>query len=893
MASLAAGTRIGPHEVLALIGKGGMGEVYRARDTLLNRDVALKVLPAAFAGDADRMARFEREAQVLASLNHPNIAQIYGVAESDGVRALVMEFVPGETLPSPLPLETALEYAKQIAGALEYAHERAVMHRDLKPANVKVTPEGHIKLLDFGLAKAIDHQPAADSNPSASPTLTLGHTQAGVIMGTAAYMSPEQAAGQPADRRADIWSFGALLYEMLTGARAFAGDSVPDTLAAVLKLDPDWTALPATIPSSLRKLIERCLTKNRRQRLQAIGEARIALEQCIAEPPGAIELRPAAPAPVRPAKPWLWIAATAVFALAALALAAIHFREAPPAAEPVRFSISPPEGGVFGNSVPSISPDGRKVAFYGFGAGGRGFIWIRELGSLELRSLPGTEGANRPFWSPDSRFLAFSAAGKLKKIDVASGSPVLLCDLPKSIGTLTVAGGWGSNGTIVFGRPRARERIWRVAEAGGMPSPVTPKQDPESSDGSPVFLPDGHHFLYAHTGGEQSEQSGIYVGSLDSPPEQQAARRLLPVIPSLVSGVQFVPGDPQGHLLYLRDSTLMAQAFDAGRLAVRGDPFPIAQQVSAFSASQNGVLAYSAGSPFVTANGRLAWFDRSGKSLGDLKEAGTVNTLDLSPDGTRVAVDRLGQGDNRYIWIVDVARGGVSTRLTSQHSSMNQIWSPDGARIAFTSQGDRNGLYLKSSNGVGAEEELLKEIATPSDWSRDGQFILFNMVGPNTGDDLWVLPVKGDRKPQVFLQTEFNERQGQFSPDGKWVAYSSDETGEYEIYILPFPASATSAGKIRVSADGGTMPRWRADGRELFYLSPSGKLMAVEVTPGAALRLGAPKALFDTSVVSTTIQGYRYAVDRSGQRFLMNSREREAAAQAFTVVLNWQATIKK
>src|SRR5215469_11603711 len=547
--SLGTGTRLGQYEILAPIGAGGMGEVYKARDTKLKRDVAIKVLPDPFASDPERMARFQREAEVLASLNHPNIAHIYGVEE----RALVMELVEGEPLSGPLPIDLALGYAQQIAGALEYAHEKGVIHRDLKPANVKVTTEGVVKLLDFGLAKAIEDPARQGEDASNSPTLTLGATRAGMIMGTAAYMSPEQARGKPADRRADIWSFGAVLYEMLAGRRAFEGESVSDTLAGVLKLDPDWNALPAATPPAIRNLIRRCLTKDRRHRLQAIGEARIVLETPLSDEPAAV-----APAPRHRRLPWIVAAVTAVVALALILRNFFYFRKAAPVQHVLRYTIAAPENATTLHSF-AISPDGKLVAMAAEVKGKRQ-LWLRALDSLQIRPVQGTDDAVFPFWSPDSRYIGFFGQGKLKKIAAGGGPVQSLCEAPSGRG-----GSWNRDNVIVFSTSMSTGVvIRRVSATGGVPSDFTKSKGRSEF---PVFLRDGRHFLYLF-GGVPADQNGIYLSSLDGTENQ----RIMPDLSSVVIAA--------GRMLFVRESTLMVQPFESVSGQAAGEGLPVAEGIS-------------------------------------------------------------------------------------------------------------------------------------------------------------------------------------------------------------------------------------------------------------------------------------------------------------------------
>jgi Tol biopolymer transport system component len=884
---------LGQYEIVAPIGAGGMGEVYRVRDTKLKREVALKVLPDAFAQDSERMARFQREAEVLASLNHPNIAHIYSVEE----RALVMELVEGEALSSPLPLETALNYARQIAQALEYAHEKGVIHRDLKPANIKVTPEGVVKLLDFGLAKAVEDPAGQADDPSISPTLTLGATRVGVIMGTAAYMSPEQASGKTADRRADIWSFGAVLYEMLAGKKAFEGESVSDTIASVLKLDPDWDALPDATPASIHKLVRRCLTKDRKQRLQAIGEARIVLE----ESPSQTE--PTEGPPVQRLIPWIAATAAAIIALAALAL--VHFREKPPVPELVRFQIAEPGSGMAVSGA-YVSPDGRKIAISATGPDGRNILWVRPLDTLDSRRLAAVESLTTPpFWSPDSRFIAFATAGKLKKVEASGGPPQTVCDVPD----LWRGGAWSREGVIIFGA--GNQGLMRVSEGGGIVSPLTTLDSSrhEFFHGSPAFLPDGRRFIYlrASTG----DNSGIYLGSLDAKPEQQSAKRLMATRSYAIyaPAPNAASNSSLGHILFVREGSLMAQAFNASRQELSGEAVRIAENLSdtstlRFSVSTTGVLAYrNGGFGFTNPTTSLTWFDRTGKTLGTVGEAGPYNTLALSPDGTRVAFSRIGtqagEMSGRYdLWVHEFARN-TSTQITFGPAlNWMAVWSADGSHIAFAS--DRDGpvnlfnLYQKDSSGAGKDELLFKsnEGKFPYDWSQDGRFLLYvNTTGLR--GNLWILPLTGDdRKPVRYLQTDTNESHARFSPDGRFVAYTSNTSGVNDVYVQPFPKA--SIGKWKIGS--GSQPHWRRDGKELFYISNDSKLMAVDVMTTPAFKAGTPKVLFAAPIWSGARFVTRYDVTADGKKFLINTLTAEpglTASAPITVVLNWTAGVKK
>jgi Tol biopolymer transport system component len=727
--ALAVGTRLGAYEIIAPIGAGGMGEVYRARDTKLKRDVAIKVLPETFMADPARIGRFQREAEVLASLDHPNIGTIYGSIESNGVQALVLALIDGTTLENritagALPLAEAVVTAQQIIAALEYAHERGVIHRDLKPANVKITPEGTVKVLDFGLAKVLDEDLAPASTMD-SPTLTLGQTLVGVILGTAAYMSPEQAIGKFADRRSDIFSFGVLFYEVLSGQRAFEGETAAETLISVAKDDPDWSKLPAGLPASVEKLLRRCLVKDRKQRLQAIGEARIALDG------GPDEDQESAPKQSRQtAIPQM--AAWGLAAVLAIAAGAAWFRAPVQDAQSLRYSIEAPLETHFVNTYfnTAVSPDGHLLVFGAVRNGGSDVtIWLRPMDSLVARELPGTKGANGPFWSPDSRSIAFVAANQLKRLDLQGGSPQVLCDAPSFQG-----GTWNLDGTILFSSGNV---IQRVSASGGAPTPVSTLDVArrETAHRFPSFLPDGKRFLFTILSRDGNVQ-GIYVASLETPKES------LRVVPGPSKGVYAAPqGRHPGYLLWMRGQTLVAQPFD-GKMRVESDPIPLAEDVAenpldraAFWISNNGLLLYRSGDQ---GGLQLRWVSRDGKRevLTAAGADGQRGDPRISPDGSRVALERIAaQGGSSFdIWTYELARS-VMTRLTfGQGSNLHPVWSPDGRQIAFDS--DRGGtrqIYRKDSSGTGQEERLTDGASKVlTDWSHDGRYISTRSRIPRT-----------------------------------------------------------------------------------------------------------------------------------------------------------------
>ena len=852
-----------------------MGEVYRARDTKLKRDVALKVLPEVFARDPGRMARFQREAEVLASLNHPNIAHIYGVEEP----ALVMELVEGESPKGPLPFEEAWKIALQMADALEYAHERGVIHRDLKPANVKVTPDGVAKLLDFGLAKAFSETPdAASSDPENSPTVTLGATVAGTVMGTTAYMAPEQARGKRVDKRADIWSWGVVLYELLTGERMFQGEDAAETLAAVIHKQPDLERVPAKV----RRLLGRCLEKDPKQRLRDIGEAPYLLEESVV---------PVTTAPWRSRLGWIIAAGLTVISVALGFVAWIHSNEEPPRVAKLFFPL--PERETFNPGSPpatAVSPDGRRVAFSDVVAG-KGVLWVRDLDNSAPRMVAAATNT-MPFWAPDSRRLGFFADGKLKKIDITGGPAVTIADAEATTGGRGPwSGSWNQDDIIVFGR--ITSPLFRVSAAGGVPAPLTYLDESrrETAHFAPWFLPDGRHFLYVALSSE-GEKTGIYVANL-------AAKTRKQVMTGNSRTIYVAPG----HFLFVRDGTLMAQPFDSGKLETTGDAVPMAEPVDAhtagvgvevgyFSASQNGVLVYTSGRALT--NVQLTWFDGAGRKLETVGAPGQLGEFSLSPDGTGVAFRRRDPQLGRYdLWIRDLARGAES-RLTSNIGiGSGPVWSADGTHIFYGSR-PFGKIYRKAANNTGAEEVMDVSAGVPADASGDGRY-LFTTSSSNmlkTGLDIWVLPLFGDRKPFPYVQTEFQELQPRLSPAGRWLAYTSTESKRNEIYVVSFPQKG---GKWQISANGGRYPVWSHDGRELYYYSLDNKLMAVDIKPSVPgspeLQFGVPRALFEVRITTgADTAGFAVSKDR---RFLLPVLVEQEASTPMTVVLNWPELLMK
>ncbi len=885
------GTKLAHYEITKHLGSGGMGDVYQATDSKLGRSVAIKFLPEAFNHDPDRVARFEREARVLASLNHPNIAAIYGFEQSAAHNFLVMELVPGETLAErirrgPIPADEAFPIANQICDALEAAHEKGVVHRDLKPANVKVTPEGIVKVLDFGLAKAFEVEPS-NASLSQSPTLSMGATNAGVILGTAAYMSPEQAKGRPVDKRTDIFAFGALLYEMLTGRPAFAGDDVGEILARVIEREPDWSKLPSKLPWRITELLRRCLEKDPRKRRRDAADMRIDIEQALAEPAAALVIPP-----VRGGRlAWIKFAAAVLVAVVLAIPTVRHLRETPPLAPTeARLDIVTPT-----TADPisfALSPDGRQIVFVASGDGASG-LWVRSLASPSAQPLAGTEGASFPFWSPDSRSIGFFAGGALKRIDNGGGAPQTFATAGASRG-----GTWNADGVILFA-PTNGGPLFRVAASGGQAVAVT-KLDRQLSHRFPFFLPDGRQFLFFAQG--TPETAGIYLGSLES-----GDTKRLTLADTRGVYLQGLPGMMEmmgGWLVWVRAGTLVAQRLDLEQQALTGDPVTLANpvafdaglNVSAVSVSATGLVAYRTGG---NSRRQLTWFDRSGKALGTMgaPDENNLRFPNISPDGRRVAVDRTVQG-NQDIWLLDGTRTSRFTFDAAQ--DRDPIWSPDGSRFAFNSnrKGQRD-LYQKPSSGAGAEEFLLEssQIKVATDWSADGRFLLYESQDPQTDRDLWVLPLTGERKPWVCLKTNFGERFGRFSPDGRWVAYLSNESGRTEIYIQPFAAPVApgttgqeTTGQWQVSTVGGIYPVWRRDGKELYYVGPNGEMMAAPITTtGTTLEPGAPMALFPTRMLGGGVdngQGRQYDVARDG-RFLINT-VLDDVSSPITLIQNWK-----
>jgi len=874
---LEPGSKLGSYEILAPVGAGGMGEVYRARDSKLRREVAIKILPTEVAQAPDRLARFQREATLLAALNHPNIASIHGLDESDGTPFLVLELVEGEDLAERLkrgaiPVDEAMETGRQIAEALEEAHEKGVVHRDLKPGNVKVTPDGKVKVLDFGLAKAYGDESTGSSSAdfSQSPTMSAQATQAGVILGTAAYMSPEQARGRPVDRRADVWAFGVVLFEMLVGERLFAGETASDVLASVLKTDPDWSRLPADAPAGLRTLLRRCLRRDPRQRLHAIADARLEIEEILG---GGADGSRVAASTYAPAARWrsalFWPLAGAL----AVAVAILFLRSGESTSHGVmRLEVSPPEGQEFGLATfsdgtgPILSPDGRLLAWVAADATGSPQLFVRRLDHGEPRALPGTDVAEDIFWSPDSRSLGFFANGRLWTIDVEGRQAVPLCEASRSRG-----GTWSREGVILFA-PSYNSGLYRVPATGGECGRVT--DTPGGSEGQPEFLPDGRHFLFWN-------RQNVLVGSLDGGEPRVLVRSR--------AGARFA----SGYLLYESDGDLVARRFDPERLQLEGEPMLLASGVMVdlltgyayFSASRDGLLCYLTGDYFPTR--LLRWVDRDGATLGTLGDAARYFDVSLAPDGRRAAVTILDDEGLGSIWVYDVARG-LRTRLTFERWAGKPVWFPDSRSLAYFAV-DAGGADVYRRDADGTEEPVPLLEATGEQWvydvSPDGAWLTFMQPGEGTRDDVWLLRLQEGSEPVPLFRSRFIESSGRFSPTGPWIAYESDESGRREIYIGRYPEPG---GKQQVSSGGGILPFWRSDGSELFYTTLDGWLTATPVSSsGPNLTFGDPKRLFR---YDRWVFWPRVTSTPDGQRFLVATREARQPS-TLQVIVDWPALV--
>jgi serine/threonine protein kinase len=873
------GRQIGPYRVCALLGTGGMGEVYRASDGRLGREVAIKVLPAEFSQDDERLRRFEQEACTAGMLNHPNIVTVHDVGLFEGMPYIVSEVLEGETLRArlarePMPVRLSVDFAMQIVQGLAAVHEKAIIHRDLKPENLFVTRDGRIKILDFGLAK-LKHSPQRAAGSNAPTNLD---TQHGVVLGTVGYMSPEQVRGQDADHRSDIFSFGAIFYEMLTGNRAFQGDSDVEVLNAILKHDPLTVSQPENrqYDAGQERVLRRSLEKEPRRRFQSASDLGFAIEALAPESSSSPKVFSSAPKGRKTRNPsgWLgWILSALLATALAVTLGSLYFRT--PATLPeLRLDVITPPG--TDPTSAAISPDGRRLIFVS-SANGRPQLWQRSLETGTMALIPETEGATYPFWSSDSHSVGFFAGNRLKRIDIAGGRPQSLWNAPSGRG-----GSWNAQGVIVFS-PSTVSPLLRISESGGEASPVTELGEGQTNHRFPFFLPNGRQFLF-YSGGAAR---GIYLGSLDR-------RETKLVVLTDTPGAYLTPG----WLVFLRESVLLAQRFDAAHGVVSGETVKLAdidpRGTAAFSVSAAGMVAYGSGRPDKR---QLAWFDRTGTSLGTVGEPDDTDLggLELSHDGRRVAVHRTTQ-NTRGLWLLEV-EGKRSTKFTVGPARQSYpVWSPDDSSIAFVSAQGKGQILRKPSNPSGTEELLMEPTnvnpTVPDDWSPDSRFILLYHLDRKTSNiDEWLLPMDGDRKPFPYLDKPYEERHGQFSPDGKWVAYTSDQGGQYQIYVSSFPKPDHQA---TISTSGGIQPRWSHDGKEIFYIAPDGKLMAVPVTvKGATLEGGTPKSLFQTRIWGggANVEGRRqYAVAKDG-RFLINVTVQETGSP-ITLLLNWKSPAK-
>ncbi len=888
---LSTGTRLGPYEIVSAVGAGGMGEVYRARDTRLDRTVAIKVLPQHLADTPEARQRFEREARAVSALNHPHICTLHDVGSQDGTEFLVMEYLEGETLAArlekgPLPLEQVLKLGIEIADALDKAHRQGIIHRDLKPDNIMLTKSG-AKLLDFGLAKAAV-APASVATLTAAVTRTTPVTQQGTIVGTFQYMSPEQVEGKEVDARSDIFSFGAVLYEMLTGQRAFPGKSQLSVASAILEKEPApiSTAKPMT-PPMMERAVNRCLAKEPDDRWQTARDLELELKWIAGSGSQSAVAAPViARNKIRELVAWI---VAGVCALAAVTFGVLHWSHTPEKPRVVRSYVKATlsSGFLFSGQVSgfALSPDGLRLAYVALNANGKGGLWVRPLDSLQAQPLAGTDDASYPFWSPDSRTIGFFAGGKLKRIEASGGPPLTLCDAP-----LPRGGSWSQAEEILFA-PNLNAPLFRVSASGGTATPVTSLDAAkgEVTHRWPQFLPDGRHFLYlagSPYGLKENPMNSVVVGSLDS-----KERKLLMHTHSSATYAS-------GHILFLRQNTLMAQPFDAKRLEFTGEAFPVADPVreeettirSYFSASQNGVLTYLEGTG--EADRELVWIDRSGKTVGKVPGQDAYSAPRISPDGKKVAYVRGASGFD--IWSYDLARG-VKTPLTfgsgSGQSNLFPVWSPDGQRIAYTSvRGGKFGFYQRAADGSGSEEVLLEGtdyVKYLSDWSPDMNYLAYQDNHQGVAST-FVLPLSGERNPHPFLQSPFTTVRASFSPDGKWLAYCSNESGDLKAYVVPFPGPG---GKWQVSSGGGDFPRWRRDGKELFYFSLDNKMMAVEIkASGSSFVIGAVRQLFETRAYRSQVGAYDVTAD--GQRFIL-AYEPGQPNEAITLVENWDAESKR
>jgi len=882
-------TRLGHYEILSALGKGGMGEVWKARDTKLGREVAIKTLPDAFSRDADRLARFEREAKLLASLNHSNIAAIHGLEESDGELFIVLELVEGDTLGDHLagramPIDQALDVAHQIAEAIEAAHEAGVIHRDLKPANIKVTPDGRVKVLDFGLAKAF----AGDTgsvNVSHSPTLSMAATQQGVILGTAAYMAPEQARGVTVDKRADIWAFGCILFEMLAGSRAFDGEMISDVMASVLKSDPDYSALQ-TIPPRLRAMIERCLQKDPKKRWRDIGDLRVELES-VRHAPAAERTLPTVPATTRRRERALWLAGLAITAVVTgLVVAGLGSPRSglqpASAGNLIRFSLAPPPGSsLYAGSwiVPfALSPDGRRLAFTATSDNGRSRLWVRSLDSETAQSVGGTDGATNPFWSPDSEWVAFQALNVWYRVKIPGGAPETISPFRGYTGS-ALSSAWG-DGVIVF--VNANGALSRVPVQGGQPSPLTTLDASTHERGHlwPQFLSDGRHFLYVSSG----DRTGVFVDSVDG-----GQRAHVMDMEGTGSTIRYVPGS----LFFVENGVLWVRPFDESSRRLTGErrrvtaglPNAAGPGVVPFSVSNTGVLAYWTQS-LITQAAQLQWIDRKGNRLGLVGAPAVYDGFDISPDGSQLVSAQVGL-DGIEIWVLDLGAAGSSFPLRLDPRGSVPVWAPDGKRLAYLCNGS---LCLAETNGTSKNTVRLTDQSRnqlAQSWTAAGDRLVYENWNETTGVDLVVLDVKTKHVDRLAWNTTSNEFGGRLSPDNQWMAYTTDQTGRNEVWVAAFPSGQP---RRQISSSGGTHPAWNGAGTELYFVSAEGQLMALTFNSrGSAIEVGSPTTLFRIPRTVDVVAGSRnlYNASRDGQRFLVAVAAETASVPPINVIVNW------
>jgi serine/threonine protein kinase len=891
------GKTLGNFEITSQLGKGGMGEVYQAKDRKLGRDVAIKVLPEEFARDADRVARFQREAKLLASLNHPNIAAIYGLEESGGTNFLVLELVEGDTLAdqikrAPIPVEESLKLALQIAEALEAAHEKGVIHRDLKPANIKVTPDGKVKVLDFGLAKAFAGE-QAEMNLSNSPTLSNAATQQGVILGTAAYMSPEQARGKAVDKRTDVWAFGCVLFEMITGRPAFSGSEVTDILAAVIRAEPDWNCLPTNLHWRLREIVERCLKKDSKDRTHDISDVRLDIQKILADPRDVL-VQQVASAELRTGSRTKLLCVAAVVLTAIAVGLSVWYLKPQPSQPSAHLSITLPPGEVVTGHLPlTFSPDGKHIAYVSYRSDGVSQLYLRALNNAQSKPIPGSEGANQPVFSPDGQWIAFFAQGKLKKISIAGGMASEICTSGFSAGA-----SWGPDDTVVFS-PSSNSGLLRVSAAGGTPEVLTTLDSSkgEVSHRYPQILPGGKAVIFTITTGIGWDDQHVALLLLKT-----GERRIL------IRGGHTGRFVPTGHLVYSRAGVLMAVPFDLARLEVTSSaPITIVEGIrqssviaAEYSFSASGSLAFIPESPHAFER-RLAWLDYNGKVEPLATPPRNYETAALSPDRRQIAVTIV--ANTADLWIYDFGHSNL-TRLTFEGSSQYPVWTPDGKRLAYraTRAGYRN-IFWRAADGTGAEERLTegKNLQTPRSWSPNGKVLAFDEISPtSSGRDIWIVSMEGStsdaagsaisHKLSPFLQTPFSEMSPTFSPDGHWLAYTSNQSGKEEIYVRPFPGPGR---EWQVSTEGAKSARWAPKGRELFY-GIGKKVMALDIQTEPMFNIGKPRILFEGQYTLILDEGEFSDVDSVGRRFLVPLPvEPKQPANQIQIILNWFEELKQ